>query len=296
MIVATLPANANYYGGGQIEQQLIVTKGSQTITFNSLPASKLQDATLELTAVSTSGLPVSYQSSNPAVASISGSTVTLNTIGSTTITASQAGNDDFFAAPDVSQLLVIHDATQSITFSNPGSKVLGDPAFHLTANSSSGLDVVYTTTSDKILIDGSLVTILKAGRVTIRANQTGNDNFEPATPVEVSFCINPPQPVITESGQIPDVEFHSSNEIGNQWYLDSEALAGYVDPSIIVTAEGSYTVATTIDGCESERSSPKIFITTSIEEALPQSHSLSEPGSSIALCRNSWQYLRNRTP
>ncbi|MBA4056485.1 MAG: hypothetical protein C0490_17345, partial [Marivirga sp.] len=270
MIVATLSTNANYYGGGQKERLLIVTRGNQTITFNNLPPSRLQDTTFELTAVSTSGLPVSYQSSNPAVASVSGSTVTLHTIGSTTITASQEGNGDFFAAPNVSQVLVIHDVSQSITFSNPGSKVLGDPAFHLTATSSSGLAVMYSTISDKILIDGSLVTIIKAGRVTISANQIGNDNLEAATPVEVSFCINPPQPVISESGQIPDVELHSSNEIGNQWYLGNEAMAGYVGQSIVATEEGSYTVATTIEGCESERSSTKAFVITSIEEFLPQ--------------------------
>jgi uncharacterized repeat protein (TIGR03803 family) len=281
MIIATLSANANYYGGGQIERQLVVTKGNQTITFNELPPSSVYDLTVELTAVSTAGLPVTYQSTNPAVASISGSTVTIHTVGSTTIIASQAGNDDFFPAPDVSQVLVIYDGSQSITFSNPGTKVLGDAAFYLTAEASSSLPVEYSTTSDKIIIDESLVTIMKAGFVSIQVNQPGNDDFEPADPVEISFCINPPKPVITDSDEIPDVELHSSNEIGNQWFLDNDVLAGSVSQSIIATEEGSYTVATTIDGCESERSSPKILVTTSIAEVLPKVNLYPNPATQI---------------
>jgi hypothetical protein len=281
VIVATLSANANYYDGGQKEQILVVTKGTQTITFDKLRPSKVQDRTFELNAVSTSGLPVSYQSSNPAVASVSGSTVMIHTIGSTTIIASQSGNDDFSAASDVSQVLVIHDGTQSIVFNNPGNKVLGAPGFYLTATSSSGLEVVYTTTSDKILIDDSQVTILKAGMVTIQANQAGNGDFKPATPAEVSFCINPPKPVITESGEIPDVEFHSSNEIGNQWFFDNEVMVGYIAQSITATEEGSYTVVTTIEGCESEHSSPKVFVTTSIEEVLQELNLYPNPVTQI---------------
>ena len=67
MIIATLPANANYYEGGKVERQLIVTKGNQTTTFNELPPSRVHDLTVELSAVSTAGLPVTYQSTNPAV-------------------------------------------------------------------------------------------------------------------------------------------------------------------------------------------------------------------------------------
>ena len=218
-IVATLKANTNYYDGGRIEQPLVVTKYSQTITFQNLPAVKLKDLTVGLKAVSTSGLPISYQSTNPAVASVSGSTVTIHAAGSTTITASQGGNDNFLPAPNVSQVLVITDGSQSITFNNPGNKVLGAAPFNLTATSTSNLAIAYTTTSNKISISGSQVTILKAGMVIIQANQPGDDTFEPAIPVEVTFCINPPRPVITESGHAPDIEFHSSNEIGNQWYL-----------------------------------------------------------------------------
>ncbi|OYV06296.1 MAG: hypothetical protein CFE26_07060, partial [Verrucomicrobiales bacterium VVV1] len=59
----------------------------QTITFAALSARTFGDSPFALTASASSGLPVSYMSSNPAVATISGSTVTLVGAGSTNITA-----------------------------------------------------------------------------------------------------------------------------------------------------------------------------------------------------------------
>ncbi|NBS55430.1 hypothetical protein EBT23_07760, partial [bacterium] len=61
-----------------------------------------------LTATTTAtGLTVSYTSSNPAVATVSGSTVTIVGPGSTTITASQAGDSNYNAATSVQQSLTV---------------------------------------------------------------------------------------------------------------------------------------------------------------------------------------------
>ena len=68
------------------------------------------DAAFELTATASSGLPVSYTSSDPLVASISGSTVTILRAGTVTITATQAGNDNWNPATE-EQTLTITPAT-----------------------------------------------------------------------------------------------------------------------------------------------------------------------------------------
>jgi len=86
-------------------------KGTQTITFNALSTKTDVDSNFELNATSSSGLPVSYVSSNQAVATISGSTVTIINEGTTTITASQAGNSTYEAAPSVAQTLTITTPT-----------------------------------------------------------------------------------------------------------------------------------------------------------------------------------------
>ena len=77
-----------------------ITKANQTITFNTAIPSKLTtDVPFAVTATATSGLSVSFESSNTAVATVSGSTVTIVGAGTATISAVQAGNGNYNAAP-----------------------------------------------------------------------------------------------------------------------------------------------------------------------------------------------------
>jgi len=57
--------------------------------------------TSSLTATASSGLTVSYVSSNTNVATIAGDVVTIVGVGTTMITASQAGDSVYDAAPSV---------------------------------------------------------------------------------------------------------------------------------------------------------------------------------------------------
>ena len=82
-------------------------RGTQSITFDPLPAVSEGDPSFELVATATSGLPVSFASSDESVATVAGSTVTIVGAGTTTITASQAGDDDWNAAPDETQRLLV---------------------------------------------------------------------------------------------------------------------------------------------------------------------------------------------
>ena len=86
---------------------LIVNRVSQTSTFGALPGKRVDDGPFSLAATSSSGLPVSYSSSNPGVATVSGNTVTITGAGSTTITASQGGNATYLPASSVAQTLSV---------------------------------------------------------------------------------------------------------------------------------------------------------------------------------------------
>ncbi len=81
------------------------TKESQTITFNTLTDKTYGDANFDLTATASSGLPVSYVSSNTSVAVIDGSTVTLTGAGITTITAKQSGDETYAKADSIDRVL-----------------------------------------------------------------------------------------------------------------------------------------------------------------------------------------------
>jgi hypothetical protein len=85
----------------------IVSLKSQSITFAPLGSKPLGTAPFTLTATASSGLAVTFGSSDPLVASVSGNTVTLHKVGFTTITASQGGNATYAAATPVPQLLTV---------------------------------------------------------------------------------------------------------------------------------------------------------------------------------------------
>jgi predicted RNA-binding protein with TRAM domain len=91
-----------------------ITQATQTITFNAL-ANVNAGTTNGLTATASSGLTISYTSSNTNVASISGTNAIANAAGVTTITASQAGNSNYSAATPVSQTLNVAAAVGSVS-------------------------------------------------------------------------------------------------------------------------------------------------------------------------------------
>jgi len=116
---------------------LTVNPAAQTITFAALPNKLDTDGTFTLTATASSGLPVTYTSSNPAVARIiNGNQVEILKAGVINITASQAGNSDYQAATNVVQsFTVIENPPPVITItSNKGNSISKGEVAVLTAS------------------------------------------------------------------------------------------------------------------------------------------------------------------
>ncbi|MBD0256708.1 MAG: hypothetical protein ICV83_13400, partial [Cytophagales bacterium] len=84
-----------------------VTKAPQDITFGPLENKTYGQEPFVLSASVVSGLPIVYTSSNPALATVSGNTVILKGVGTTVITASQPGNENYLAAAPVQQSLTV---------------------------------------------------------------------------------------------------------------------------------------------------------------------------------------------
>ncbi|SFQ80959.1 choice-of-anchor D domain-containing protein [Hymenobacter arizonensis] len=83
---------------------------AQTITFAVLPALQVGAADYDPQATASSGLPVTYRSSDNSVATIIDGKIQLVSGGTATITAQQGGDATYAAAPEVSQTLTV-DAT-----------------------------------------------------------------------------------------------------------------------------------------------------------------------------------------
>ena len=189
-ITASQAGNNNYNAAPPVVQSFdVVTKANQTIDFDALAAMTFGGGSFDLTATTDSGLPVSYSSSDPLVASIAGSTVTIVGAGTTVITASQAGDIDYIAAPDVMQNLVVNQANQTITLTPVADKVTTDAPFDVAVSSTSGLTVTLTVNGPATISATTLTLTGTSGTVTITASQAGNDNYNAATSVEESFDV-----------------------------------------------------------------------------------------------------------
>jgi hypothetical protein len=100
-----------------------VDRAQQSIQgFVELPIQTNESPPFVLSATATSGLPVTYSSSNPLVASISGNTITVQGLGTAIITASQEGNNNFLPAPDLEQFLVVATEHQKWRLENFGTQ------------------------------------------------------------------------------------------------------------------------------------------------------------------------------
>lgn len=152
---------------------LSVVAGSQTIAFGALDAKTFGEIPFALNGSSTSGLAVAYSSSNTAVATVNGSTVTIIGAGSTTITASQTGNGNYDAAGSVAQTLVVNKATASISLSGLSQNYDGTPKAAVAATVPAGLAGV------SITYNGSVAVPSDAGNYAVVASLT-NANYSAA--------------------------------------------------------------------------------------------------------------------
>jgi hypothetical protein len=196
------PTNADVYAvkvtiadseyTGSTNATLTINKAPQTIVNFAPPATKsILDGSFALSATASSGLSVSFSTSVPTVASIGvGNIVNIVSVGSTVLTASQAGNENYLPAPSVPKTLQIGKADQTIAWTQPFAAPAVGSVFTLAATASSGLPVSYATSNSAVAtITGNILTIVAAGDVTITATQGGDDKYNAASPVARSLSI-----------------------------------------------------------------------------------------------------------
>jgi len=202
---------------------------SQTITFNPLGAKTYGDASFELTATASSGLTVTYVSSDPTIASVSGSTVTILKAGETTITASQSGNSTYAAATPVQRTLTVNKKALTVT-ADAKSKLVGqtDPVL---------------TYSQSGLVSGDLI----SGSLTRESGETvgtysilqgtldAGANYS-ITYVGAILTINAPAPTLT-SVVVNGADSFSNN---NQRSMVTSVVVTFSAP--VTLAAGAFTI------------------------------------------------------
>ncbi|MDR1720604.1 MAG: hypothetical protein LBR67_10895 [Dysgonamonadaceae bacterium] len=177
-------------------------KSSQTITFDSFLPTNLSEGSVTVNATASSGLALTLTSSNSSVATISGKTLTLLKAGSTVITASQTGNDNWLDAPEISRTLEVFEdnnsakKSQEITsFVIPTSWTNLDGELPLEATASSGLPVKFYSTSPYVEVKGGTLKLLdNAGhyentRISVIAHQGGDTEYNASAKVSREISI-----------------------------------------------------------------------------------------------------------
>ncbi|NOS93698.1 MAG: T9SS type A sorting domain-containing protein [Cyclobacteriaceae bacterium] len=256
-IYASQAGNANYNAATVVDQRFEVTKANQTITIGTLPIMSFGDPTATLMGTSSSALPVSYTSSNTSVATVSGNTLTIVGVGSTTITASQVGNVNFNVATAVARTLTVVKANQSITFGALASKTFGDATFTLAATTSSNLPVSYSSSNSAVAsISGNTVTIIGAGTSTITASQAGDANFNAATQQQQTLTVNKANQTISFAALptklITDAPFaltaSASSNLPVSFSSSNASVATVSGNTLTIVAVGTSTIAATQSG------------------------------------------------
>jgi len=216
---ATAPTNAgsypisatideNNYSGGDSSKTLVIAKASQTISsFGALGTKSVADAPFNLAAEATSGLPVSYSSSNPLVASVVGNVVTPRTAGSVSITARQLGNDNYNAATDVSQTLVVEPLAPDFSIPATSAEAIQGSSFLFGPVSLNPLSAPATFSASGNLPAGLKIDSATGNISGVPTSSSGTPvvvtitatNSKTSTSKNVSILVKPPAPVITSA-------------------------------------------------------------------------------------------------
>ncbi len=191
--------NNQYAPASAITQNFEVMKAGQQITFPQISAKQANSEPFNITATTTSGLPVTLEILQ-GPATLNDNVCTLNGVaGKVTMRASQSGSDQYLAAKDITQSFIINRADQTISFTPIENQQIDSSPVVLKATASSGLDVSFELKSGPASIEDNILTLSgDTGQVVVEAFQPGNETYLAAEPVQRSFRVNPEVQIISD--------------------------------------------------------------------------------------------------
>ena len=281
-------ANHEDATGGQVS--VTISKAASSVAFASKIANaKMGEAYVSQTATtSPAGLPLTYSSSNTNVAAVDASsgTVTLVAPGSTTITASFAGNDNYNAAQDSYELSVAKaDAVEvELSFSSEtATATYGDAAVNAPAlNNPHQLPLVWTSSNENVATVNASgdITIVGAGQAFIYASFAGNDEYRAKTisylltvnkyPVSVAFATSAESATLGEDFVSPKAAVIPSGI--TLVYSSSDPNVASVDAymgEVTLLGEGTVMITATFNGSDNFESASAYYYLT-IEKTTPR--------------------------
>ena len=229
-ILSVTSSDSNY--NGISTQSVTVAKADQNISnFNYSTVKYIADSTFQLNATSDSSISPSYTSSDNSVISVSGTTATLVSIGTATITASFASNANYNSAT-ATLIVSVEKSYQLISYTTGITTIGLGQQTGMTYSSDSGLPVTVTYTEYDVNgnpMPGGVVlspaphnTIegMGEGIVTFTLTQQGDAHYRAAAVVQISFTVQQTpttaHPGLYNTGTIEDFSeapIHNKNSL-----------------------------------------------------------------------------------
>jgi hypothetical protein len=170
-----------------------VVKKSQEIDFPALADVALLDKKFGLTkAITTGGLEVSYSASGACSYDAASNSISLNSIGKCSITASQAGDANYLPAPSITRSFEIVKIPQTIEVEEFDSQDLAEAqglTFTFTSEADAPAIVIASSTTDICTVNGDVVTFVAVGDCKLAFTKAGNAFYEPAPTVNRTIKI-----------------------------------------------------------------------------------------------------------
>lgn len=226
---------------------LMVIKANPTITFNDA-VKNIKDANFNFIAASNSTGIKSYVISDTNIATVIGSNVTIQNLGSTLVTINQAAESNYNSGTSTMTLQIVTDPVISF---NDITKIFGDADFELTPTSTSPAPFSFTISNTNISsLNGSNLTIKNTGSTTIFVKQEGYENFIGAnTSIVLTVLKADPKIVLNEIIKTygdPDFEISpTSNSKGQFSFSIKNSSIATVSNNIINILETGTTTITT---------------------------------------------------
>jgi hypothetical protein len=205
-LTADQAGNASYAAAPQVTLDVTIAQAAQAITnFIATPAAPTYAPGGTFSVSATAGAstsPVVFASTTPAICSVAGSTVTTLGAGTCSLTADQAADINYTAAPQVTLDVTIAQSAQAITnfIATPAAPTYapgGTFSVSATAGASTSPVVFAVTTPAFCSIVGSTVTMLGAGTCSLTADQAGDANYLDAPQVTLDVTIAQASQAIT---------------------------------------------------------------------------------------------------
>jgi len=284
-----IPTSVTSIGLNALLYSVPATLTTTTLSNFSVPTKTVGDSPFQITApTSNSNGAFTYSSSNTAVATVAGTTITIVGSGSSTITASQAATANY-TSKTITATLVVNTATLTTTtlsnFSVP-TKTFGDSSFQITAptSNSNGAFTYSSSNTAVATVSGTTITIVGSGSSIITATQAATANYTSKT-ITATLVVNTATPVLSNFS-VPTKTFGespftitqptSNNSTGAFTYSSSNTAVATVSGTTITIVGAGSSIITATQAATANYTSKTITATLVVNTATTSTFTLTD--------------------